>query len=419
MRLDIAYGDGFLPLDPTRYNEFQIISPKTAAGIQDIDRYVQHRVTETDMFRELIKADPSKHNVIIVLEMPQRIIHLTSILEPLVDTLQTTSLTPSNIQFLLCGSSHYQLDLDETVRYLGRFTSEGSEIYIHDPHNEKTLRYMGDEPIRSIPVHLNAKYIHSTFRITLSSVMQSIFTGTTGGLLSIAPGLCGNRTAYHLAKQLARYESSVFECNPEYLSILHSTTNFATPHLYLNLVQDVKGTIAHVAAGKVDSVAKECKDVAQNLATSGIRRRSDVAVVGAGGKGYDSTLYDATESLHAAFSATRTGGTILLVAECKDGVGPEGFLEGMTNTKTESELRVMAETNFKIGMERARFLRKVMESRDLVICSRLRESLVVEKIGCPAVRDPQEGLDMIVRSNGTNSRIVIIEQAPFVHPIVI
>ena len=77
----------------------------------------------------------------------------------------------------------------------------------------------------------------------------------------------------------------------------------------------------------------------------------------------------------------------------------------------------MSETNFELGMDRTRFLCRILESRNLIICSRLRESLVTERFQATPVRDPQEGLELAVKRVGTNSRIVLIENGSNMNPI--
>jgi len=419
MRLDIAYGDGYLPIDFDRYNGIQKISPRSTVEISEMQRFVQEAISNTDLFRSVAKFDPERDNIAIVVDNPHRFQCFRQVLEILFNAFRTISFPSRNIHFLLSNSYPSRNELDSIMTIFRDFISEGCELHVHDPLNDSLIRYLGDDPHRSIPVFLNSKYIDSSYKIVLSTIMQSTFTGNTGDLLAIAPGIAGRKTTHQLARLQFKYESSVFSRNPEFQKILSSIANFAPPDMFLNLVQDAYGTIAHIAAGKIDGISKDCVKVASDLASSGIKKRFDIAVVGSGGKGYDASLYDACESLHAGFTATRTGGTILLVAECRNGPGPDGFLEGLNSSKSLQDLNVLAETNFKLGMERASYLRKVMSSRELVICSRLRESLVVEKIGAKAVRDPQEGLDMIVRSNGIDSSVAIINEGPFTNPCAI
>lgn len=417
MRLDIAYGKGYLPIELDRYDT-ERISPKSAIEIQDIDRHIQEKISHSNLCSEITGLDRDS-KVVIVLDNPQKIFHISSILESLLNTFKSTAIDFSFIQLLISYPNYSNIKFEDMMSNLSDFISEGCGVHIHDPTNDKLLRYMGDEPIHSIPVYLNLRYVESSYRISVGAVMQSAFTGTTGGYLSISPGMVGARTSHYLAKNLFRYESTTFQCNPHYQQLLQSITNFASPDQYLNIVQDWSGTIAHVAFGPIDLVAKDCFDVARNLATSMMKKRCDIAIVGAGGSGYDDTLFDACESLYSGYSATRTGGTILLVAECGSGVGPEGFLEGLANAQSEMDFTVMIETGFKPGMERARFLRRVMANREVVLCTRLRESLVVEKIGCNAVRDPEEGMEMIMKSNGSSSRIAVIGNGQFVDPHVV
>ena len=80
-------------------------------------------------------------------------------------------------------------------------------------------------------------------------------------------------------------------------------------------------------------------------------------------------------------------------AECEGDVGPKGFIRGITEFSSEEEVLTAAETDFEFGLEKARFFWNVLSSRKIVICSRLRESLVEERLHCTAVKDPQEGLE--------------------------
>ena len=148
---------------------------------------------------------------------------------------------------------------------------------------------------------------------------------------------------------------------------------------------------------------------ARSLAKAEFSQRADIAIVSAGGNPFDSTLYDAIDSLYPAIEATEHGGSIVLVAECNDDVGPKGFVQGMSEFSSEKELLVSAETNFEIGMEKARFFWSVLSSRNVVICSRLRESLVEERLHCTAVKDPQEGLEVAQRMLASSKKVAIIK----------
>ena len=128
----------------------------------------------------------------------------------------------------------------------------------------------------------------------------------------------------------------------------------------------------------------------------------------AGGNHFDTTLYDAIDSLYSACEATEHGGAIVLVAECGEEVGPNGLIRGMSEFASEAEVLTAAETNFEIGFEKARFLWNVLSSRNVVICSRLRKSLVEERLHCTAVKDPQEGLEVAQSMLASSNKLAIL-----------
>ena len=72
---------------------------------------------------------------------------------------------------------------------------------------------------------------------------------------------------------------------------------------------------------------------------------------------------------------------------------------------------------FKVGMEKAWYFRKLQNSRKVIICSRLRESMVNERLLCDAVKDPQEGLELARHYIGLDAGISIIPDGHSVMPI--
>jgi nickel-dependent lactate racemase len=175
-----------------------------------------------------------------------------------------------------------------------------------------------------------------------------------------------------------------------------------------NYVADWQGNVAHIFAGNPYSSWEVGVDAAKPLAHADFGRRADIAVVCAGGSPSDMTLYDAVDSLYAAYEVTENGGAIVLVAECGGDVGPRGFLRGVSDYSNVDEVSVAAETGFELGFEKAKFLWNVLDSRKLVICSRLRRSLIEERFRATSVKNPQEGLEVAGGLLSSKRKIAII-----------
>ncbi|MHA2601228.1 MAG: hypothetical protein AM324_003745, partial [Candidatus Thorarchaeota archaeon SMTZ1-83] len=186
----------------------------------------------------------------------------------------------------------------------------------------------------------------------------------------------------------------------------------------LNSVEDWKGTVAEVYSGSPTESWELGVSAAQSLANVALGQRYDIAVVSAGGFPSDGTLYSAVEALNAGFQATRRDGVIVLVAECSMGVGPDGFLNGVSRSGSERDLLLQVEPGFEVGNERARYFLKVLESRSLILCSRMRSSLVEENMHCIPVRDLEEGLEVAQELTTTRARIAAFVDGTRTNPLV-
>jgi nickel-dependent lactate racemase len=185
----------------------------------------------------------------------------------------------------------------------------------------------------------------------------------------------------------------------------------------INAIPDCDDNVAHITTGESNSAWLQGVDVCRTMTEVAVQKRADIAIVSTGGGSFDDTLFAAVDSLFAAHCATEHAGSILLIAECSEGPGPSGFLRGVSDCTSPSEVALLSETNFELGMEKAQLFWKILSSRNLIICSRLRESLVSERLHSLAVRDPQEGFELARTQMVSNPRVIIIPHGHKTLPI--
>ncbi|MDF1538355.1 MAG: lactate racemase domain-containing protein [Candidatus Thorarchaeota archaeon] len=417
MRYEIEYGDGVLPIEISRLYMLEHTLPKTVVESPHLESHFFQDAESSGFLRSIADGDRRDSNIAIVLDNPFQCPNSKKILDSLMDLLEPLGTPLSNITLILAIPKHLRSNLDPLMSYLGNPGHRDCVVQVHDEKRESSLRHLGDSHTRSIPVYMNSRYTDATHRILLSSVRPSIFTGVTGGAASISSGICGQKTLHKFHRIVALNETGLFNVDGVVAETMNEITTLCPPDLAITTTHDNSGTLARIAVGDLQtSWASAIKD-AQSITAARVQRRADIAIVGAGGRGFDGTLYDALESLHAGFTVTRTGGTILLIAECSYGPGPDGFVETVSLSESEQDVITHAETAFENGMERSRFFMKVLESRNLVICSRMRESLVTEKLHCVGVRDPQEGLDIATTKLGSHSKVTLVQNGSNINPV--
>jgi nickel-dependent lactate racemase len=245
-------------------------------------------------------------------------------------------------------------------------------------------------------------------KIGLGEIRPDIFYGATGGRMSVLPYVSGNRTITRNAKLRTTRNYGPFTVTTPACVDMNEASQLSGLDFIANYVSDWKGNVAHIFAGNPYSSWESGVKSAKTLANADFTRRADIAFVSASGAPYDQTLYNAIDCLYAACEVTENGGAIVLVAECSNDVGPKGFVRGVSEFSSEDEVSVASDTGFEFGFDKAQFFWNVLASRKLVLCSRLRKSLVEERLSCTAVKDPQEGLEIAKSMLASNKKIAVI-----------
>jgi len=417
VRIDLHYGEGTLPLEiPHRYDTESVI-PKAITGLSDVSKEVNRTVEDALNSAPLSQLLTRVKTAAIVVNSEQDITLNRSLLKTLLDILRTSMTNPSDIVVLFSPKTHSIPSISEIDHILGRPIAAGYRLQIHDPNDDETLRYVGDTSTHSTPVSINKIFAEADIRIGLGTIRQNVFVGATGGRMSVIPHVSGYKTIVRNSKLQATSPVGPFVIDSATCIDMNEISRIGSLDFIVNAVPDHDNAIASVIAGEPDSVWSHGVETARTLTEIPIHHKSDIAIVSAGGMSFDNTLYDAIDCLYSAREATEFGGTIVLIAECKEGPGPSGFLRGVSECRSESEVAVLAETEFEPGMEKARFLWSILSSRKLIICSRLRESMVVEHFHSLAVRDPQEGLELAKKQIVSRPRVAVIPQGNWTLPV--
>ncbi len=131
-------------------------------------------------------------------------------------------------------------------------------------------------------------------------------------------------------------------------------------------------------------------------------------VVGAGGKGYDDTLSHSIRLALGALKGVRKGGEIVLVAECRDGVGSEALQMYLTGRMTESFLRKGAYVD---GLEEIPYVMELKERYSVTLLSSLPELYAGGKLGFRTARGSGEALSKVFSSVGRAAKLNVVTRA--------
>jgi nickel-dependent lactate racemase len=408
MRVDLRYGEGSLPLELSdRFSIEQVVAQTVTEHsniASELLRVVESPIDSLPFSQRVSEVD----SIVIVVNRIEHQELIEELLHSLLNSVETFSFNPDNVSIIYPIVSEERITKTEVDDFLGNPESRGHFLILHNPDTKSALETVGETPSYSTPVHVNERYLCADMKIGLGEIRPDVFYGATGGRMSVIPSVSGKRTITRNAKLRATGDIGQFKLDTPSCTDMLETTQLAGLDFIVNSVSDWQGNLAHIVAGDPYSSWKSGVNSAISLAGADYSKRADIAVVSAGGTPHDTTLYDAIDSLYPACEATEHGGSIILVAECGEEVGPKGFIRGMSEFASEAEVLTAAEVDFEIGFEKARFFWNVLSSRNVVICSRLRESLVEERLHCTAVKDPQEGLEVAQSMLASSKKIAIL-----------
>ena len=405
MRVDLGYGEGSLPIELDSSTEN--IVPQTVDVHPNISAELLRVLEDPIDSSPLSKIVSEANSISIVVNRIEHLNLVQKLLHFLLNSVETFSFNPDDITILYPLTPEQRVSSYEIDEMLGSPESRGHSLVLHDSKS-KHLKLVGETPSHSTPVVVNERFLCADIKIGLGEIRPDVFTGATGGRMSVLPYVSGDRTIRRNAKLRSIGDFNPFSISTPSCIDMNEASQLSGLDFIANYVADWQGNVAHIFAGNPYSSWEAGVDAAESIARADFGRRADIAIVSAGGSPCDLTLYDAIDSLHAACEVTENGGAIVLVAECSNDVGPKGFLRGVSDYSTANEISIAAETGFEIGYEKARFLWNVLDSRKLVICSRLRRSLVEERFRSTSVKDPQEGLEVAESLLASKQRIAVI-----------
>ena len=409
MRVDLRYGEGFLPLELDHDFTIEQPLPKTVTkhpnALSELLRVQESPIDSLPLSERVSEVD----SIAIVVNRLEHHKLIEEILFSLLNSVETFAFDPEIVSIVYPAQPGERVVKDEVDALLGNPEARGHMLVLHRPENEADLNHIGETPRYSTPVYINEAFLCTDLKIGLGEIRPDVFYGATGGRMSVIPSVSGMRTINRNAK--LRVGKTIGQFNMETPSCIDmlEIAQLAGLDFIINAVLDWQGNLAQVVAGEFHSSWKSGIESAFRLASADYTRKADIAIVSAGGNPLDNTLYDAIDSLYPALEVTEHGASIVLVAECSGDVGPKGFLHGMSEYSSEEEVLVASDTNFEFGMEKACFFWNVLNSRNVIICSKLRKSLVEEQFHCTAVRDPQEGFEAAQSLLASSKKVAILD----------
>ena len=322
--IEFPYGKGFVTLNLDVEPAAEILLPELVPGVADETAAIRAAVSQPIGSRQLQELAKGKSSVAIVINDITRPSPTEAMLTVLVEVLADANVPPANITVLVATGNHVPPTEDDLKTMMGVWRSK-LKLVVHNCHDKTSVTYMGTTG-RGMPVYVNTAYAQASLKILTGVIAPHQSAGFGGGRKAVVPGICGLET-------LRTHHSFPIRPATPILGIVKGNTfheeavaaaRMAGVDFIVNVVKNHRGQIVEAVAGDLDAAHMAGVATCEKSWVRKFSKAYDVVFASPGRYPKDIDLHQAQKGMAVAEQITRPGGTIVLIAECPNGVGKFG-----------------------------------------------------------------------------------------------
>lgn len=322
-----------------------------------------------------------------------------------------------DISIIFAKGMHRELSRDEMVQKAGRDVVERFEPKNHDPH--ENLVELGESPMGT-PVLINRTVVEADLRIAVGSVIAHPVAGYGGGAKIVVPGVAGHETIHHNHSHCndPRVTIGCTEGNPVRAD-MEDIARMAQLDLIVNTILSPRLGIIDAVSGDVVAAHREGVERYRRIYGVEVRERAEVGVVGASPR--DATFGHATFALYAGAAMVQPGGSLILVAPCRDGAGSkESRVSFREQAAATPDVLMSKISSGEISASGGAFMyvySKVVNSYRVVLVSDTHSRGDAEDMGLGYGATLQDAVDTAVASAGADARVSAMPSGGLAVPV--
>lgn len=360
-----------------------------------------------------------REKVIIVVDDFTRQTPADLILPRLLDQLNEAGIVDGQIGILIALGTHRSMSREEISRKYGAEVSSRIPIENHDWLNRGKMVDLGTTPY-GVPVAINREVAEAQLVIGVGSIAPHHLVGYSGGAKIIQPGVSGLQTTAEVHLMSVRLRRSFLGRieNPVRREI-DTIGRQAGLRCIFNTVVDRNGELVRAFFGDPLAAFLEGVTTCQESYTRHLPGRADIVV--ASSTPCDVDFWQAHKALYPADIAVGTGGTIILVAPCSEGMAPThpSLLDFACRDPEEIDQEVRHGT-IKDGTAAALAMAwgKIRHRARISLVSHGVSNEEARALGFSLFTDLQDALDEALHFHGPEAMVTVLDRAPEIVPVI-
>jgi nickel-dependent lactate racemase len=342
------------------------------------------------------------------------------ITEAALDVLNQAGVSDERVRVMVATGLHRPCTDAELLEMMGAELLGRVKVVNHSARDPDIVDLIG-ETTHGTPMWVNREVLDSDLVIGDGYIEPHFFAGYTGGGKNILPGVSGLQTimANHGAEMIdhPKARAGVLEGNPIYMDIVEGarmTGYDFSVNVTLNSVKRVSG----VFAGDFEEAHLEGCSFLRDYV--GVKARpADIVVTTNGGYPLDRDLYQAVKGMTVGEACVKEGGIIVVVSECRDGVGHPEFRRLVEESRSPEEIleTVRSPRFFMIDQWQAQTLARVLQRARVICVTGGVEADDVRKMHLTPARGLDDAMKKALDAVGRDPEISILPGGPSTIPL--
>lgn len=418
MQVGMKYGRGLLEVEIPEKNLAGVLTLQESVPIENPDHAVWDAIQSPIQSAPLAALAQNRTSACVVISDITRPVPNKLILPPILQTLESSGILRENITILIATGIHRPNEGKELEEMVGPEIMNSYRIVNHFSQKIETHQYLGSTQ-GGAPVYIDKTYLESDLKVTTALIEPHLMAGYSGGRKSICPGLASIETmkVLHGPQILEHPKASVgiLEGNPLHIEATEIAL-MAGVDFNVNVTIDDQRRLTGIFAGDiVESHLAGVRSVEKQVKLT-VPQPVDAVLVSSAGYPLDTTFYQAVKGVLAAVEIVKPNGSIILVAECSQGIGSGPFTDLILKTKDLTQFihDIHDPANFVIDQWQLEELAKAVRKAEIYCYAEGIPYDQLKDLFVQPIQTPEEGIERVLSKHGDDAQIAALPDGPYV-----
>ncbi len=333
VEIELAYGSGALKFSCDEDRFSFITDPQTAE--RPLTDFQIGAALDAPLasppLDEIVGSDDS---VLLVVSDATRATASAQVVNLLVRRLIQAGVSPARMAVIFATGIHRAVTAQEQIELLSPFIAQRLKILAHDAYNPAKLVSLGATE-SGVEAEVSSALNEYSRVVVFGGINFHYFAGFTGGRKSICPGLASAPTIesthmlaldFSTGGRKAGVGTGLLDGNAVHEEC-ERVASLVAPAFGINTIVNEQKRAVNLFCGDWRLAHRAACEHYLAHHSVAIPAKGDTVIASCGGLPYDINLIQAHKALDMASHACNDGGTIILLAECRDGLGRPDFLK--------------------------------------------------------------------------------------------